>query len=213
MCARTGKGNGGDLVLVGNLHGLNAQSPLGVVPSGNGVLQVRRGVAVVGATHGHSLVVQQVHLTCCKTGALIGCTCTLPRVNAAAIRGVVVLQTRCQRTYELDLRIGVTTNPPLNLTNRQRADAGLTSRGSRVLGVRTLLRLPVELDVSAHTGRIVSVVQKHQLNVIAQKAMIRVCDTDKYINIMNSTVPILSVVFGRTLMHPTCAAHYEAIGW
>lgn len=39
------------LVLVGWVHGLDEQPPLGVVTSSNGVIQVLRGVAVVGATN------------------------------------------------------------------------------------------------------------------------------------------------------------------
>ena len=48
-----------ELVLIRRVHGLNVHRPLGVVASSNGILQVLRRVAVVGASDDDSLLLQQ----------------------------------------------------------------------------------------------------------------------------------------------------------
>jgi len=49
----------GELVLVGRVHGLDAELPLGKVAPGDGVIEVLGGVAVVLAADHDGLVVQQ----------------------------------------------------------------------------------------------------------------------------------------------------------
>ena len=47
------------LVLICRVHGLDVHRPLGVVARSNGILQVLRGMAVVGASHDDCLLLQQ----------------------------------------------------------------------------------------------------------------------------------------------------------
>ena len=47
------------LIFIRRVHGLNAQGPLGVLPTSNGVVQILGGVGVILPPHQHRLIVQQ----------------------------------------------------------------------------------------------------------------------------------------------------------